>query len=158
MTSPNSALSTLFGFLSLSFPLKPQLNLSKICKSKGGENVIEWSSEVLRYLGDNYTPKDRSIPIFEELTEAQVRRFFEKKKTDYSPGIVLPFFRISCPSNSSFTERRKNCCLQNSTRFSSIKKPGIILPFKRRKKNWGFFQQYVFFSFKRSSIAVIYRL
>ena len=29
--------------------------------SKDGENVIQWSSEALRYLGDNYIPKDRPI-------------------------------------------------------------------------------------------------
>jgi hypothetical protein len=29
--------------------------------SKDGEKVIEWPSESLRYLGDNYIPKDRPI-------------------------------------------------------------------------------------------------
>jgi hypothetical protein len=29
--------------------------------SNDGENVIEWPSETLRYLGDNYIPKDRPI-------------------------------------------------------------------------------------------------
>jgi hypothetical protein len=44
--------------------------------SKDGENVIEWPSESLRYLRDNYNPKDRSIPIFAAINRSTGERIF----------------------------------------------------------------------------------
>jgi hypothetical protein len=43
---------------------------------KDGENVVEWSSEALRYLGDNYIPIDRSIPFFLAINRGTGERIF----------------------------------------------------------------------------------
>jgi hypothetical protein len=44
--------------------------------SKDGEKVIEWPSEALRYLRDNYIPKDRPIPFFAAINRGTGERIF----------------------------------------------------------------------------------
>ena len=44
--------------------------------SNDGENVIEWTSEALRYLGDNYIPKDRPIQFVAAINRGTGERIF----------------------------------------------------------------------------------
>lgn len=44
--------------------------------SKDGENVIDWPSEALRYLGDNYIPKDRPIQFVAAINRGTGERIF----------------------------------------------------------------------------------
>ena len=56
-------------FLNKNLPLLPIL-------SKDGENVAGWSSEALRYLGDNYIPIDRSVPFCAAINRDTGERIF----------------------------------------------------------------------------------